>query len=87
MENGVAQESGGSQPAAEGRRGAPGQNGAVPRPPQPPPRVRPRLIFHTQLAHGSPTAKIEGFTSVKELYAKIAEVFDISSTEVRKGAA
>lgn len=83
MENGVARETGGSQPSAEGGRGAPGQNGAVPRPPQPPPRVRPRLIFHTQLAHGSPTAKIEGFTNVKELYAKIAEVFDISSTEVR----
>ncbi|KAG8126840.1 hypothetical protein E2320_022000 [Naja naja] len=82
MENGVAQETGGSQPSAEGGRGDPGQNGAIPRPPQPPPRARPRLIFHTQLAHGSPTAKIEGFTSVKELYAKIAEVFDISSTEI-----
>ncbi|XP_030918064.1 PDZ domain-containing protein GIPC3, partial [Geospiza fortis] len=37
---------------------------------------------HTQLAHGSPTARIEGFTNVKELYAKIAEVFDISPTEI-----
>uniref|UniRef100_A0A8C5SI10 GIPC PDZ domain containing family member 3 n=1 Tax=Laticauda laticaudata TaxID=8630 RepID=A0A8C5SI10_LATLA len=82
MENGVTQETGGSQPSAVGGRCAPGQNGAVPRPPHPPPRVRPRLIFHTQLAHGSPTAKIEGFTNVKELYAKIAEVFDISSTEI-----
>ncbi|XP_075706421.1 PDZ domain-containing protein GIPC3 [Rhinoderma darwinii] len=51
-------------------------------PPPPPPRVRPRLIFHTQLAHGSPTGKIEGFTNVKELYAKIAEVFNISPTEI-----
>ncbi|XP_028909075.2 PDZ domain-containing protein GIPC3 isoform X1 [Ornithorhynchus anatinus] len=46
------------------------------------PRVRPRLVFHTQLAHGSPTGKIEGFTNVKELYAKIAEVFSISPTEI-----
>ncbi|NXJ28567.1 GIPC3 protein, partial [Dicrurus megarhynchus] len=36
----------------------------------------------TQLAHGSPTGRIEGFTNVKELYAKIAEVFDISPTEI-----
>ncbi|KAG9466730.1 hypothetical protein GDO78_016202 [Eleutherodactylus coqui] len=47
-----------------------------------PPRVRPRLVFHTQLAHGSPTGKIEGFTNVKELYTKIAEVFNISPTEI-----
>ncbi|XP_066431049.1 PDZ domain-containing protein GIPC3 [Eleutherodactylus coqui] len=46
------------------------------------PRVRPRLVFHTQLAHGSPTGKIEGFTNVKELYTKIAEVFNISPTEI-----
>lgn len=83
MENGVAQEIGGSQPPAERGRAAPSQNSAAPGPP--PPRVRPRLIFHTQLAHGSPTAKIEGFTNVKELYAKIAEVFDISPTEVTMG--
>ncbi|XP_044134672.1 PDZ domain-containing protein GIPC3 [Bufo gargarizans] len=47
-----------------------------------PPRARPRLVFHTQLAHGSPTGKIEGFTNVKEVYAKIAEVFNISPTEI-----
>ncbi|KAJ7406280.1 GIPC PDZ domain containing family member 3 [Pitangus sulphuratus] len=41
-----------------------------------------RLVFHTQLAHGSHTGRIEGFTNVKELYAKIAEVFDISPTEI-----
>ncbi|NXA22688.1 GIPC3 protein, partial [Ibidorhyncha struthersii] len=45
-------------------------------------RARPRLVFHTQLAHGSPTGCIEGFTNVKELYAKIAEVFGISPTEI-----
>ncbi|XP_025901363.1 PDZ domain-containing protein GIPC3 [Nothoprocta perdicaria] len=47
-----------------------------------PPRPRPRLVFHTQLAHGSPTGRIEGFTNVRELYAKIAEVFGISPTEI-----
>ncbi|XP_068089944.1 PDZ domain-containing protein GIPC3 [Hyperolius riggenbachi] len=46
------------------------------------PRVKPRLVFHTQLAHGSSTGRIEGFTNVKELYAKIAEVFNISPTEI-----
>ncbi|KAK1152561.1 PDZ domain-containing protein GIPC3 [Acipenser oxyrinchus oxyrinchus] len=53
-----------------------------PYPPPPPPCTRPRLVFHTQLAHGSPTGRIEGFTNVKELYAKIAEVFDISPSEI-----
>ncbi|XP_025924792.1 PDZ domain-containing protein GIPC3 isoform X1 [Apteryx rowi] len=72
MENGVGQEPGAAEtPAAEG---APAPRA---------PRVRPRLVFHTQLAHGSPTGRIEGFTNVKELYAKIAEVFSISPTEVR----
>uniref|UniRef100_H3CKV4 GIPC PDZ domain containing family, member 2 n=2 Tax=Tetraodon nigroviridis TaxID=99883 RepID=H3CKV4_TETNG len=43
---------------------------------------RPKLVFHTQLAHGSPTGRIEGFTNVKELYAKIAEAFKISPPEI-----
>lgn len=59
-----------------------------PPPPSPPPTgppdyPRPRLIFHTQLAHGSPTGRIHGFTNVRELYGKIAEVFNISPSEVR----
>nr|XP_033936750.1 PDZ domain-containing protein GIPC3 isoform X2 [Pseudochaenichthys georgianus] len=53
-----------------------------PPPPGPPEYPRPRLIFHTQLAHGSPTGRIHGFTNVKELYAKIAEVFHISPSEI-----
>lgn len=72
MENGVGQEPGPPEPPTT--EGAPGPR---------PPRARPRLVFHTQLAHGSPTGRIEGFTNVKELYAKIAEVFGISPTEVR----
>ncbi|XP_007949215.2 PDZ domain-containing protein GIPC3 [Orycteropus afer afer] len=34
------------------------------------------------LAHGSPTGKIEGFSNVRELYAKIAEAFGIAPTEI-----
>lgn len=50
----------------------------------PPPALalRPRLVFHAQLAHGSPTGRIEGFSNVKELYAKIAEAFNLSAGEV-----
>lgn len=72
MENGVGQEPGTPEPPAA-------EDIPAPRPS----RARPRLVFHTQLAHGSPTGRIEGFTNVKELYAKIAEVFSISPTEVR----
>lgn len=50
--------------------------------PPPPTSLRPRLIFHTQLAHGSPTGRIEGFSNVRELYAKIGEAFGIPPTEV-----
>ncbi|XP_029930382.1 PDZ domain-containing protein GIPC2 [Myripristis murdjan] len=50
--------------------------------PPPPANLRPKLVFHTQLAHGSPTGRIEGFTNVKELYAKIAEAFNINPPEI-----
>lgn len=51
----------------------------------PPPSLFPsrhELIFHCQLAHGSPTREIKDFSNVKELYARIAEVFGISPSEV-----
>ncbi|NWQ73165.1 GIPC2 protein, partial [Columbina picui] len=41
-----------------------------------------RLQFHTQLAHGSPTGRVEGFGSARELYAKIAEAFGIDPAEI-----
>ena len=41
-----------------------------------------QLIFHAQLAHGSPTKKIVEFSNVKELYQRIAEAFGIPSSEV-----
>ncbi|XP_056388589.1 PDZ domain-containing protein GIPC2 [Hyla sarda] len=56
-------------------------NGAAGLPP-PPVSLRPKLVFHTQLAHGSPTGRIEGFTNVKELYAKIADAFHITAEEI-----
>ncbi|XP_036613484.1 PDZ domain-containing protein GIPC2 [Trichosurus vulpecula] len=43
---------------------------------------KPRLVFHTQLAHGSATGTVEGFSSIHELYAKIAQAFDISPSEI-----
>lgn len=43
---------------------------------------RPQLIFHCQLAQGSPTGLITGFASVKELYQKIAECYDFAVDEV-----
>lgn len=54
--------------------------------PPPPSSMRPRLIFHTQLAHGSPTGRIEGFSNVRELYAKIGEAFGIPPSEVSLSA-
>uniref|UniRef100_A0A3B3SSM4 GIPC PDZ domain containing family, member 1 n=1 Tax=Paramormyrops kingsleyae TaxID=1676925 RepID=A0A3B3SSM4_9TELE len=50
--------------------------------PPPPASLRPRLVFHTQLAHGSPTGRIEGFSNVRELYAKIGEAFGILPADV-----
>nr|XP_025036329.1 PDZ domain-containing protein GIPC3 [Pelodiscus sinensis] len=79
MENGESPEQGATETSPEGGRAGESSPASLS---QPTPRVRPRLVFHTQLAHGSPTGKIEGFTNVKELYAKIAEVFDISPTEI-----
>lgn len=55
----------------------------VPQPPQIEPTIlKPQLVFHCQLAHGSPTGLITGFSSVKELYQKIAECYDFSVDEV-----
>ncbi|MEE6487753.1 hypothetical protein FKM82_015017 [Ascaphus truei] len=78
-ENNAPRETQKARVAGQNVPAAPAQS--QPAPPHPP-RIRPRLIFHTQLAHGSPTGRIEGFTNVKELYAKIAEVFTISPTEI-----
>ena len=49
-----------------------------------PPPHKPKLAFHCQQAHGSPTGIITGFTNVKELYQKIAECYDFPPSDVRK---
>lgn len=54
----------------------------VPRHEPAPPQPRPKLVFHCQQAHGSPTGIISGFTNVKELYQKIAECYDMNVEEV-----
>ncbi|XP_015180252.1 PREDICTED: PDZ domain-containing protein GIPC3 [Polistes dominula] len=40
------------------------------------------LVFHCQLAHGSPTGLISGFSNVRELYQKIAECYEIPVEEI-----
>ncbi|XP_067386771.1 PDZ domain-containing protein GIPC2 [Emydura macquarii macquarii] len=65
-------------PAAPARGG--GDAAAAPPPPAQPAAAR--LLFHTQLAHGSPTGRVEGFASVKELYEKIAQAFCIPVAEI-----
>ncbi|XP_059693668.1 PDZ domain-containing protein GIPC1-like isoform X8 [Haemorhous mexicanus] len=74
-----------NEEGAGGRGGAPGEpggaSGGVPGA-APPPPLRPRLVFHTQLAHGSATGRVEGFGNVRELYGKIGEAFGIPPSEV-----
>ncbi|NXM79692.1 GIPC1 protein, partial [Oenanthe oenanthe] len=41
-----------------------------------------RLQFHTQLAHGSPTGRVEGFGSARELYARIGAAFGIHPAQI-----
>jgi hypothetical protein len=44
----------------------------------------PKLVFHCQLAHGSPTGLISGFSNVRELYQKIADCFEIPVSTVNR---
>jgi hypothetical protein len=44
--------------------------------------TKPQLVFHCQLAHGSPTGLITGFSSVRELYQKIAECYEFPVDEI-----
>ncbi|GCC34717.1 PDZ domain-containing protein GIPC1-like isoform X1 [Chiloscyllium punctatum] len=46
------------------------------------PPLRPRLVFHTQLAHGSATGRVEGFTNVRELYSKLGEAFNMEPAQI-----
>ncbi|CAG0883898.1 unnamed protein product [Cyprideis torosa] len=46
------------------------------------PANKPKLIFHCQLAHGSPTGFLSGFSNVRELYQKIAECYDMPAEDI-----
>ncbi|KYN40625.1 PDZ domain-containing protein GIPC1 [Trachymyrmex septentrionalis] len=58
------------------------QTGSPPRDPRPS-----TLVFHCQLAHGSPTGLISDFSNVRELYQKIAERYDLPAEENPRNAA
>lgn len=50
-----------------------------------PPKTTPslnQLQFHCQLAHGSPMAFVSDFRNVRELYAKIANEFNMNPSEI-----
>jgi hypothetical protein len=40
------------------------------------------MVFHVQLAHGSPTKQVRDFTNVKQLYESIAKVFGIPTETI-----
>jgi hypothetical protein len=40
------------------------------------------MVFHVQLAHGSPTRQVRDFTNVKQLYESIAKAFGIATTDI-----
>lgn len=58
------------------------KNDFVQRQEAPPPQQRPKLVFHCQQAHGSPTGIISGFSNVKELYQKISECYDMNVEDI-----
>lgn len=40
------------------------------------------MVFHAQLAHGSPTRQVRDFTNVKQLYEAIAKAFGIPTQDI-----
>jgi len=40
------------------------------------------MVFHCQLAHGSPTRQIRDFTNVKQLYESIAKAFGVQTKDI-----
>lgn len=40
------------------------------------------MVFHCQLAHGSPTRQVRDFTNVKQLYESIAKAFGIPTADI-----
>ncbi|CAM5162256.1 unnamed protein product [Natator depressus] len=66
-----------SEEAAAARGG-----GEAAAPPPAPAQPGARLLFHTQLAHGSPTGRVGGFASVRELYEQIGQAYRIPAAEI-----
>lgn len=60
------------------------KKGAVPDVPMgaPAPAEQFDMVFHVQLAHGSPTKQVRDFTNVKQLYESIAKAFGIATTDI-----
>ncbi|XP_072019469.1 LOW QUALITY PROTEIN: PDZ domain-containing protein GIPC3-like [Amphiura filiformis] len=56
--------------------------GAMAQPAPGPVKQQQQLVFLCQLAHGSPTGRIAGFTNVRQLYEKISDAFDMPATEI-----
>ncbi|KAI4461891.1 rgs-gaip interacting protein gipc [Holotrichia oblita] len=56
----------------------------VPRekPTAPPPESPNAIVFHCQLAHGSPTGFISGFSNSQQLYERIAATYDFPVSEI-----
>lgn len=40
------------------------------------------MVFHSQLAHGSPTRQVRDFVNVKQLYESIAKAFGIPTSDI-----
>jgi hypothetical protein len=58
------------------------KTGAVPEAPAAAPQEQFDMVFHVQLAHGSPTRQVRDFTNVKQLYESIAKAFGIATTDI-----
>lgn len=59
-----------------------GKKGAVPAAPAEAAAETFDMVFHVQLAHGSPTKQVRDFTNVKQLYESIAKAFGIATSEI-----
>lgn len=58
------------------------KSGAVPAAPAAQPQEAFDMVFHVQLAHGSPTRQVRDFTNVKQLYESIAKAFGIGTSDI-----
>ncbi|XP_018401957.1 PREDICTED: PDZ domain-containing protein GIPC3 [Cyphomyrmex costatus] len=80
-DNGHDNDTNGNGTGSRSGNGAPPLQHELTRPPPRDPRPS-TLVFHCQLAHGSPTGLISDFSNVRELYQKIAERYDLPAEEI-----